>query len=123
MRCVASRLKFDRAPAGSRLILAVLCRAECSHHMLLLPCHVAVALIQKSLKTLVDCLRDDGEQYIRALDDASRSLSHASADSSQVDWATLITLALTCVHSLESSKSRTPGPLIELWQSVQYLFE
>ena len=77
----------------------------------------------------MDCLRDDGDTYIRAVDEGSRALSYGGGmgvhvgQDAQVDWATLLTLALTCVHSLESTKSRTPGPVIELWQCVQFLVE
>lgn len=83
---------------------------------------------QKALKSLVDLLRDDGSKYLHALDETSRSLSRggaasASAADTDVDWCTVLMLALTCVQAEKGTKARTPGPVIELWQLIQFLFE
>lgn len=84
---------------------------------------------KKYFLDFVRFLREDDGKIMKSIDQASQRLnsnhpSHADVDASNlIDWSVILKIALECVQASESTKARSSGPTIELWQGVQFLFE
>lgn len=86
-----------------------------------LACLHALSVIQRVLKGWVETLQSESK-YVHALDDNSRQMAALSADSTVVDWSTILLLALQTAQG-DKSKARTVGPTTEMWKDIHYLFD